>query len=431
MSESDTQLKIDQLDFGFNLSQNAQPQNPSPKKKFSLKNIFRKRDGGDEPSGKNNLLQTLKKLAKTIFTIFIKTKWRVSRSIFLGRGVYFKYISNFSIVIILVFGCYVYLGSTSKSGKTNFFSKYAGTALANESIVSGGGAPTDVTQKQFNIVKYKVGTGVSLSSIAQKFSTPDTVISVDTIMWANGLQNDFLKSGMILDIPPVSGVLHIAQSGENPTDILKKYGKISDKSSSEEVNGALQEFTDINLLEVKVDGDTRTPIISPGSKYIVPGGVIAEAPKPQVAQAKPTPKPQQPVANVPKVVPGVPNANLIWPVAGGRGIISQYYSGFHTAIDVADSSGPPLVALANGTIVFAGWQSGGGANVVMIKYDNGYSSLYAHLQNRSFRVSAGDRVVQGQVVGLMGCTGSCTGTHVHFSLFYNGQVLNPINYVKR
>jgi murein DD-endopeptidase MepM/ murein hydrolase activator NlpD len=89
-----------------------------------------------------------------------------------------------------------------------------------------------------------------------------------------------------------------------------------------------------------------------------------------------------------------------------------------------------LVSIAPGTVTFAGWQSGGGANVVIIKFDGGgYSALYAHMA--SISVGVGQRVAQGQVIGRMGCTGACTGTHVHFSMFMNGANINPINYVKR
>ena len=62
-----------------------------------------------------------------------------------------------------------------------------------------------------------------------------------------------------------------------------------------------------------------------------------------------------------------------------------------------------------------------------INHGDGYSSLYGHMTN--YTVSAGDYVKQGQTIGYVGSTGWSTGPHLHFTIYYNGADVNPMNYV--
>ena len=64
---------------------------------------------------------------------------------------------------------------------------------------------------------------------------------------------------------------------------------------------------------------------------------------------------------------------------------------------------------------------------VTINHGDGYSSLYAHMTH--YLVSKGQTVSKGQVIGYMGSTGRSTGPHLHFSIFYNGSTVNPMNYI--
>ena len=71
--------------------------------------------------------------------------------------------------------------------------------------------------------------------------------------------------------------------------------------------------------------------------------------------------------------------------------------------------------------------SGGYGNFICIQHAGPLSTCYAHLM--SFRVSMGQQVSQGQVIGLTGCTGRCFGPHLHFEVRINGAVTNPLNYL--
>jgi murein DD-endopeptidase MepM/ murein hydrolase activator NlpD len=122
-----------------------------------------------------------------------------------------------------------------------------------------------------------------------------------------------------------------------------------------------------------------------------------------------------------------------WPVIGGRGIISQYFSSWHhPAVDIADMSGPGLVAILPGRVITAGWEQGGCGNAVRIQHDNGYVTTYCHT-GFNYVVSVGQRVNTGQLVAYMACSGTCTGPHVHFMLQLTpgGGYVNPLNYISR
>jgi murein DD-endopeptidase MepM/ murein hydrolase activator NlpD len=98
----------------------------------------------------------------------------------------------------------------------------------------------------------------------------------------------------------------------------------------------------------------------------------------------------------------------------------------HDGIDIGAPTGTPVHAAACGTVSLAGQQSGYG-NIVCITHTSRFTTCYAHLSR--FGVSSGARVQQGQVIGYVGCTGSCTGPHLHFETRVGGQAQNPRGYL--
>ena len=94
------------------------------------------------------------------------------------------------------------------------------------------------------------------------------------------------------------------------------------------------------------------------------------------------------------------------------------------------SLGCAVVAAESGTVTFAGWYGSGGYTV-MINHGNGLSTLYAHMQQGSLTVSAGQRVSRGQQIGRIGATGYVTGPHLHFEVRVNGTKVNPAKYLGR
>lgn len=131
---------------------------------------------------------------------------------------------------------------------------------------------------------------------------------------------------------------------------------------------------------------------------------------------------------------GVPSADphmpSIWPTTG---VVSSPYglrwggSDFHPGMDIANDMGTPIVATADGTVEYAGWNSGGYGNMVDINHGNGIMTRYGHAEQ--VVVATGQTVKRGQVIAYMGSTGFSTGPHVHYEVHINGQRVNPISYL--
>lgn len=99
----------------------------------------------------------------------------------------------------------------------------------------------------------------------------------------------------------------------------------------------------------------------------------------------------------------------------------------HNGQDLAGPRGTPILTTGDGTVVFAGRQSGYG-NVIKIRHAFGYQTTYAHLN--SIKVNVGERVSRGDLIGGMGNTGRSTGTHLHYEIRIGGKPVNPMPYMK-
>ena len=130
-------------------------------------------------------------------------------------------------------------------------------------------------------------------------------------------------------------------------------------------------------------------------------------------------------------------SGLINPLPGST-VTSEYGyrnvkggSRFHTAIDLAYGVGHPkhpgqILASGGGVVTGAQW-AGGCGNWLKIKHSNGLATGYCHMSE--IYVEQGDSVVQGQVIGEVGTTGSSTGIHLHFIVYEGSKQVNPRKYV--
>jgi hypothetical protein len=123
-----------------------------------------------------------------------------------------------------------------------------------------------------------------------------------------------------------------------------------------------------------------------------------------------------------------------WPVEGGKITLRFGYEGknpvtnkdfVHGGIDIKTAAGTNVSAAASGVVTEASFQEGWG-NLIVIRHDEEYETWYAHLQD--FKVSKGDRVSLGQVIGHVGNTGNSTGPHLHFEVRKNGERVDPESY---
>lgn len=130
-----------------------------------------------------------------------------------------------------------------------------------------------------------------------------------------------------------------------------------------------------------------------------------------------------------------PNAGgWVWPCPGFY-YISSYvgprWGRTHNGLDIAGGSiyGKPIVAARAGTVIDAGWNSGGYGNYVMINHGDGFITIYGHMS--SVAAYNGQSVSAGQVIGYVGNSGRSTGPHLHFEVRLNGSVEDPLDYVSR
>jgi len=100
----------------------------------------------------------------------------------------------------------------------------------------------------------------------------------------------------------------------------------------------------------------------------------------------------------------------------------------HPGIDLAGSYGTPVYATADGTVLRAGWNSGGYGNLVEIDHGRGITTRYGHMS--AILVHEGDHVTRGEQVGRMGSTGRSTGNHLHYEVRIDGRAVNPIPFMK-
>jgi len=123
----------------------------------------------------------------------------------------------------------------------------------------------------------------------------------------------------------------------------------------------------------------------------------------------------------------VSSSGLIWPVSGP--ITSPFgwrWGRMHQGVDIGVPSGTPIHAAAAGTVIYCGWEEGYG-NFVVIDHGGNLATAYGH--QSSIAVACGQQVAQGQVIGYSGCTGHCTGPHVHFEVRIDGNPVDPMGYL--
>ena len=98
----------------------------------------------------------------------------------------------------------------------------------------------------------------------------------------------------------------------------------------------------------------------------------------------------------------------------------------HKGIDYAAPKGTPVRATADGVVAFAGWQNGYG-NVVFIRHQGAYSTVYGHLSKFAEQLKTGSRVSQGDTIGFVGMTGWATGPHLHYEFRIADQPRDPMS----
>jgi murein DD-endopeptidase MepM/ murein hydrolase activator NlpD len=100
----------------------------------------------------------------------------------------------------------------------------------------------------------------------------------------------------------------------------------------------------------------------------------------------------------------------------------------HYGVDVAADYWTPIVVTGNGTVVQAGWKSGGYGYTVVVDHGYGFQTLYAHMID--YEVKVGTPVKRGQVIGYVGSSGLSTGPHLHYEVHVNGIEVDPLKFAR-
>lgn len=274
----------------------------------------------------------------------------------------------------------------------------SGYLLATDGI---GGVDTLISDlPKGEVTEYRVADGDTVSSIAIKFG-----VSIDTIVWENNLKSvNAIKPKQILRILPMTGIRYKVSRGDTIYSIAKAYSVDAQ-----------------NIIDYPFNtfSNDETFALTAGQDLMIPDGV-----KPRELISDPNRYIAKSVAPIPGVVG---EGNFMWPTTGR---ISQKYYWYHRAVDIASRDAPNIVAAQGGTVITAGWNGGGYGNYVIIDHGNGYQTLYGHMLNNSIVVKPGERVKQGQKIGILGSTGRSTGPHLHFEIKTAKGNLDPLSVLK-
>ncbi len=265
---------------------------------------------------------------------------------------------------------------------------------AEGNILNEDGTLLQASEYSFNQpVSYKTYTVVSgdtLLGITLKFG----LTNISTLIAVNNIDNvRQLRSGQKLTIPSVDGLTYTVRSGDTMQGLSSRY------------NIAMEDILDVNDLDTKE--------LQVGQKLFIPGAKLSAE---RIRQAM--------------------GEQFIYPIASGWRLTSRFgprldpitgAKSRHTGIDMAAPKGTPIKAAMGGKVIVAGFSNVFG-NYVIINHGNGYQSLYGHMSK--ILVKKGQSVGQGERVGAVGSTGYSTGNHLHFTVYKNGQLIDPLSVLK-
>jgi murein DD-endopeptidase MepM/ murein hydrolase activator NlpD len=97
----------------------------------------------------------------------------------------------------------------------------------------------------------------------------------------------------------------------------------------------------------------------------------------------------------------------------------------HKGVDMAAPTGTRIKASGDAVVDFVG-QKGGYGNVIVLKHNNGVTTLYGHLSRFASGLRRGAKVSQGEIIGFVGMTGTATGPHLHYEFLMNGKHYDPM-----
>lgn len=238
---------------------------------------------------------------------------------------------------------------------------------------------------------YTVKSGDSITTISRKFG----LSNISTLIAVNNISNvRTLRSGQKLKIPSIDGLLHTVGSGDSLNSLSVKY------------HVSVEEILDAN--------DLASDTLSKGMELFIPGAKMdSTSLKKAMGELFVSP------------------ITAKWRLTSYFGPRKDPFTGVasnHTGIDMACPTGTPIRSAMSGKVVYAGWSNIFG-NYVIVSHGNGYQTLYGHMSK--ILAKKGQQVDQNTKIGLVGSTGYSTGPHLHFTVYKNGKLVDPLTLFKR
>ncbi len=291
--------------------------------------------------------------------------------------------------------------------------------------------------KKWHVRRHEIQKGDSIWKLAKKYETDYTLIIA-----SNSLTNpDQIRPGKNLDILTKQGFSYRVKDGDTLSELALKY-KISQKSIHETnaIGKHLLAGSTIFLPDA-----TEIEEVSPAPKEVVSAMVAVSTDEKSsqsegsslASEAKESKfeKEQETLAALTEKEDSslkavVKNKQFVWPAHGeissgfGKRVSPIYGEEmFHNGIDICVIEGTSVKAAAAGKVIFSGWKEGYG-NMVVIRHENNYLTVYAHLAES--KVAEHQQVKQNQEIALSGNTGLTTGAHLHFEIRKYDTPLNPV-----
>lgn len=239
--------------------------------------------------------------------------------------------------------------------------------------------------------EYTIKNGDTISGISQKFG----LTNISTLIAVNDIGNvRQIRAGQKLKIPSTDGLIHTVKQGDSIESLSVRYGT------------PVENILDVNNLD--------SVTLKEGQQLFIPGARLS-------------------VTDLKKAMGEL----FILPLSGRYRISSSFgnrqdpftgVASFHTGVDLAIAQGTPIKAAMSGKVAAVGYTNVYG-NYVIIDHENGYQTLYAHMYKPS-PLSKGTRVAQGTQIGMVGSTGYSTGPHLHFTVYKNGKLIDPMTVLK-
>lgn len=237
---------------------------------------------------------------------------------------------------------------------------------------------------------YTVKSGESISSISRKFG----LSNISTLIAVNKIENvRALKAGQKIKIPSSDGLIHTVKAGENLSFISSKYSV------------AIEDLLDTNELDSEV--------LKSGQTLFIPGAKLDSVTL-QKAMGELFKKP----------------IHASYRLTSRFGLRADPFTGVssrHSGIDMACPEGTAIYSTLSGKVTFTGYSNIYG-NYVIINHTDGYQTLYGHMSKITCK--KGQSVTQESKIGLVGNTGYSTGNHLHFSVYKNGKLIDPLTLIK-